>query len=139
MERVLGLGGVLVRARDHEALARWYGDHLGLDIHASWNGAMFPLKTEHDGAGAYSVWSAFKHDTDYFGSRDNACMVGFRVRDLHAMLAQLRAAGCDVEEKVQESEYGKFGWCTDPEGNRVELWEPPENPPPDQAAADDAP
>lgn len=130
MESVLGLGGIFLRARDHTALAAWYRQHLGLDISADWNGAVFPLRTDDDRAGAYVVWSAFKHDTEYFGAPDNACMVNFRVRDLHAMLAQLRAGGCDVAEKVDESEYGKFGWVTDPEGNRVELWEPPDTPAP---------
>ena len=124
MEKVLGIGGVFLRASDNESLAAWYRDHLGLEIQSGWNGAMFPLRDEDDRDGAYIVWSAFPQATDYLGAKEKACMVNFRVRDLHAMLAQLRDAGVDVDDKVDESDYGKFGWCTDPEGNRVELWEP---------------
>ena len=71
----------------------------------------------------------FETDSEYFGSKDNAFMVNFRVGDLHAMIAQLREKGCDVLDKVEESEFGKFGWVTDPEGRRIELWEPPDKPP----------
>lgn len=131
MESVLGIGGVFLRARDGAALARWYRDHLGLAVQESWNGAAMPLTTPHDGPGAYVVWAAFPEDTGYFGRRENRCMVNFRVRDLAAMLAQLRAAGCDVDPSTQDGPYGKFGWVTDPEGHRVELWEPPAAPPPD--------
>ena len=131
MEKVLGIGGVFLRVRDRESLTKWYKEHLGLDIQAEWFGAILPARSEHDRGGAYSVWGTFPEDTDYFGSRDNAVMVNFRVRDLHAMLAQLRAGGCDVDEKVEESDYGKFGWVTDPDGRRVELWEPPDAAPPD--------
>lgn len=130
MERALGVGGVFVRARDREALASWYRDKLGLPIDASWWGAALPLRSAEDRAGAYTVWSAFPPDTAYFGSPAQAVMVNFRVRDLAAMLAQLRAAGCDVAARVEESDFGKFGWVTDPEGNRVELWQPPDGPPP---------
>ena len=134
MERVLGIGGVFVRARDQAALARWYRDHLGLEIQEAWWGAVLPLATPHDTPGSYAVWSAFPPETDYFGRRENQCMVNFRVRDLFAMLAQLRAAGCDVDAEVQDGAYGKFGWVTDPEGHRVELWQPPATPPPDASA-----
>lgn len=126
MERVLGIGGVFVRAKDREALATWYRRHLGLEIDETWWGAILPLRHADDRDGAYAVWSAFPHDTDYFGARTNGFMVNFRVQDLHAMLAQLRDAGCDVADAVEESDFGKFGWVSDPEGNRVELWEPPD-------------
>ena len=71
-----------------------------------------------------TVWALFPSDTTYFGSSDNQLMVNYRVRDLDAMLAQLRAAGVAVDERVEEIENGRFGWATDPEGNRIELWEP---------------
>lgn len=128
MEKVLGIGGVFIRAGDRRALATWYRDHLGLDIDQAWWGTVFPLQCDEDRRGAHVVWSAFAHDTDYFGPQGKQFMVNFRVRDLDAMLGQLRDAGCDVDERVEESEFGKFGWVTDPEGNRVELWEPPEGP-----------
>ena len=130
MEKVLGIGGTFLRARDREGLARWYAEHLGLAIDESWWGASLPLTTPDDPDGACVVFGVFPTDTEYFGDRANTFMLNFRVRDLDAMLAQLRAAGCDVAEQGEESDFGKFGWVTDPEGHRVELWEPPGSPSP---------
>ena len=126
MEKVLGFGGVFHRSGDRQALCRWYRDHLGLDVDESWWGAILPTSHPDDKGGAHAVFGTFEADTDYFGSRDNTFMVNFRVRDLHAMLAQLREQGCEVLDHVEESEFGKFGWVIDPEGRRIELWEPPE-------------
>jgi predicted enzyme related to lactoylglutathione lyase len=125
MEKVLGVGGVFYRTKDRKALCSWYRDNLGLDVDESWFGAVLPAKHENDRDTAATVWGTFAEDADYFGSLENAFMVNFRVRDLHAMLAQLREKGCDVLEKTDESAFGKFGWVTDPEGRRIELWEPP--------------
>jgi glyoxylase I family protein len=75
--------------------------------------------------GGPTVFSTFAQDTDYFGRADQQAMINFRVRNLDAMLAQLRAAGAAVSDEIQEEPYGRFGWATDPEGNRFELWEPP--------------
>ena len=127
MEKVVGIGGVFVRAKDQKSLARWYGEHLGLDIEDTFWGAVFPLATPDAPAGSYGIWGSFPEDTDYFGSGANSFMVNFRVANLDAMLAQLRSGGCDVDERVERSAYGQFGWVTDPEGNRVELWQPPES------------
>jgi predicted enzyme related to lactoylglutathione lyase len=116
MERVLGIGGHFMRAEDPAALNAWYRDSLGLDAdeHGLW----------HQEAGP-TVFAAFESETDYFGSRSQQTMLNFRVRDLDAMLAQLRAKGADVRDEPQEMEgVGRFGWVTDPEGNRIELWEP---------------
>jgi predicted enzyme related to lactoylglutathione lyase len=116
MERVLGIGGYFLRAVDPPALATWYRDALGLDAdeHGLWQ--------QQPGG---TVFATFESDTDYFGSRDQRTMLNFRVRDLDAMLAQLRAAGAGVSDDVQDLEgVGRFGWVTDPEGNRVELWQP---------------
>lgn len=119
MERVTGIGGIFFKARDPQALGAWYAQHLGLEL--GWDtGAV--LRWEGPGS---TVWSAFKANTEYFGPGGAAFMVNFRVADLDRMLAQLRAAGVWVDEKTDESEFGKFGWCMDPEGNRVELWQPP--------------
>ena len=73
-----------------------------------------------------TVWSPFPAETDYFGPRGKSWMLNFRVRDLDAMLAQLRAAGVEVDERIEELPEGRFGWFVDPDGNRVELWQPPE-------------
>jgi predicted enzyme related to lactoylglutathione lyase len=116
VERVLGIGGHFLRAADPVALAAWYRDCLGLD--ADQNGLWHPESGP-------TVFATFEADTDYFGSRAQQTMLNFRVRDLDAMLAQLRAKGADVAESTQEMEgVGRFGWVTDPEGNRVELWQP---------------
>jgi predicted enzyme related to lactoylglutathione lyase len=116
MERVLGIGGYFLRAADPAALSAWYRDCLGLDTDE--NG----LWQQGDGP---TVFAAFESDTDYFGSRAQQTMLNFRVRDVDAMLAQLRAKGADVAGETQDMEgVGRFGWVTDPEGNRVELWQP---------------
>ena len=129
MHKILGIGGVFIRFRDRDATARWYRDHLGLDLQEAWWGAQLPLRHPDDKATARVVWGAFPPDTTYFGAQGNQVMVNFRVADLDAMLTQLRAAGCDVDEREERSEFGAFGWVTDPEGNRVELWEPPDEAP----------
>ena len=116
MERVLGIGGYFLRATDPSALGAWYRDRLGLDADANglWHQGTVP-----------TVFAAFDSETDYFGSRAQRTMLNFRVRDLDAMLAQLRAEGADVAKETQDLEgVGRFGWVTDPEGNRVELWQP---------------
>ena len=117
MERVEGVGGVFFRARDPERLLAWYREHLGVEPAPDFQGQTF-----EDGP---TVWALFPAGTDYFGPSGQSLMVNYRVRDLDAMLAQLRAAGVPVDEAVHESEFGRFGWATDPEGNRFELWQPP--------------
>ncbi|MEV3854216.1 VOC family protein [Streptomyces sp. NPDC050095] len=116
MERVQGIGGYFLRSGDPVALGAWYRDRLGLDADANglWQQDAGP-----------TVFAAFESGTDYFGSRAQQTMLNFRVRDLDAMLAQLRAKGADVADEVQDmAGVGRFGWVTDPEGNRIELWQP---------------
>jgi predicted enzyme related to lactoylglutathione lyase len=116
MEHVLGIGGYFIRAADPAALSAWYRDCLGLD--ADENG----LWRQETGP---TVFATFESETGYFGSRAQQTMLNFRVRDLDAMLAQLRAKGADVAGETQDMEgVGRFGWVTDPEGNRIELWQP---------------
>lgn len=124
MKRVTGIGGIFFKARDPAALAAWYRDHLGLDVGPGWNGAMFPWGGP-DSAPGMTLWSPFAADTDYMAPGTAAFMVNFRVADLDALLAALRAEGCNVLERTEASAQGKFGWVIDPEGNKVELWEPP--------------
>jgi predicted enzyme related to lactoylglutathione lyase len=116
VERVLGIGGHFMRAADPVALAAWYRDCLGLDAdeHGLWHPESGP-----------TVFATFASDTDYFGSPEQQTMLNFRVRDLDAMFAQLRAKGADVTDETQDMEgVGRFGWVTDPEGHRIELWQP---------------
>src|SRR5262249_39044195 len=116
MERVLGIGGHFVRATDPEALSAWYRECLGLDADEYGQWVQEPGPT---------VFATFEAGTDYFGARTQQTMLNLRVRDLDAMLAQLRAHGADVADDTQEMEgVGRFGWVIDPEGNRIELWQP---------------
>jgi predicted enzyme related to lactoylglutathione lyase len=115
MERVLGIGGHFLRASDPGALRAWYRECLGveMDEHGLWEQEAGP-----------TVFAAFDSESEYF-PRDQRVMLNFRVRDLDAMLEQLRAGGADVAGEPQEMEgVGRFAWVTDPEGNRVELWQP---------------
>lgn len=121
MERVLGVGGIFFKAKDPVKLKAWYREHLGLPVDEHGE-TMF---TSDGDPGSLLVWSPFPADTKYFEPSRAPFMINFRVKDLGAMLAQLRAAGVAVEDKVLEESYGKFGWVMDPEGNRIELWEPP--------------
>lgn len=126
MKRVTGIGGIFFKARDPQALAAWYRDHLGIAVE-DWGGAVFRWTSPDNPSGTgTTVWCPFKADTDYFAPGAASFMVNYRVADLHALLAVLRAEGCDVVDKVEESEFGTFGWAVDPEGNKVELWQPPQ-------------
>jgi predicted enzyme related to lactoylglutathione lyase len=121
--RATGIGGVFFRARNPASLRDWYRDRLGMPVE-SW-GCAFPWRDKDDPAIVGSTtWSAFDADTKYFGTAQSF-MVNFRVDDLDAMLASLRAAGVTVDDAIEESALGRFGWATDPEGNRFELWQPP--------------
>lgn len=126
--RVLGIGGIFIKAKDPAALSRWYERHLGFDLEA-WGGVVFqPMMKSPAGRGAQLVWNFFPQDATYFDPTTASFMINFRVDDLDAVIAALRAGGCDVDERTESSEFGKFGWARDPEGNRFELWEPPMEP-----------
>ena len=118
MEKVAGIGGIFFKASDPKALQAWYAANLGLPVDE--NGTIV-----FEGSEGQTVWSLFPRDTTYFAPSTAPFMVNYRVTNLEAMLAQLRAAGARVDEKIDSSEFGKFGWALDPEGNRIELWEPP--------------
>jgi catechol 2,3-dioxygenase-like lactoylglutathione lyase family enzyme len=120
MAKVIGLGGIFFKTRDSAALAAWYARHLGLDVD-KWNNVKFQEDASRPGC---TLWTPFAADTTYFGPGAQTFMVNFRVDDLDALLDQLRADGITVE-RAEDSEFGRFGWVTDPEGTRVELWQPP--------------
>ena len=119
MKRVTGIGGIFFKARDAAALQAWYKRHLGIDVQA-WGGAAFDTPV----AGS-TAWLIAPEQSDQFAPSAAPFMVNYRVEDLHALVKVLRDEGCNVLEKVDDSEYGKFAWVIDPEGNKVELWEPP--------------
>ena len=125
MQRVTGIGGVFFKAKDAPALHAWYREHLGIDVQP-WGGAAFEwVDAEGKPAGGTTAWLIAPQETGQFAPSVAPFMVNYRVADLHALVAALRAEGCNVLDKIDESEYGKFAWVIDPEGNKVELWEPP--------------
>ena len=123
MKRVTGIGGVFFKAKDPAALGAWYKRHLGIDVQ-DWGGAAFTW-ADSDGTpvGGTTAWSV--GDGANFAPSNASFMVNYRVEDVHALVAALKAEGCNVLEKIDDSEYGTFAWVIDPEGNKVELWQPP--------------
>jgi len=123
--RVTGLGGLFFKAKDPKALGAWYKTHLGLPVE-DWGGCVFPWREDgNPKKKGQTVWSPFEATTDYFKPSRKAFMMNFRVADLDQVLAELEAEGVKVSAAGEESEFGKFGWVMDPEGNKVELWQPP--------------
>lgn len=123
MKRVTGLGGVFYKANDKAALLAWYKKHL--QIAAEDWGAMFSVNdfaTSHPNS--YQVWSLFKADTDYFEPSKASFMINFTVEDLDALIPVLAEEGVEIVKVAEASEFGKFAWILDLEGNKIELWEP---------------
>ena len=118
MKRVTGIGGIFFKAADAPALQAWYKRHLGIDVQA-WGGATF------DSPAGSTAWLIAPRQSDQFAPSAAPFMVNYRVEDLHALVKVLREEGCNVLDKTDDSDFGKFGWVIDPEGNKVELWEPP--------------
>ena len=121
MAKAVGFGGVFLKARDPKVLAKWYEENLG--IPRSPGGLMFGEPGDGSVPGI-TTFAHFPADTKYFGDGPQTAMLDFRVDDLDGVLAKVAAAGAKVDEKRDEYDFGKFGWFWDPEGNRVELWEP---------------
>jgi predicted enzyme related to lactoylglutathione lyase len=125
MKRVTGIGGIFLTAKDPVALRAWYKAHLGIDVQ-EWGGAAFRWADDSGKpVGGTTIWSV-GGGGDYFAPSKSAFMVNYRVANLSSLLQALRDEGCEVLDKKDDPEYGKFGWVMDPEGNKVELWEPPE-------------
>jgi catechol 2,3-dioxygenase-like lactoylglutathione lyase family enzyme len=126
MKRVTGIGGIFIKSADPARLRKWYQRHMGIPLE-SWGGAAFSWAGPHnpDGHGT-TVWNLFDAGSNYFEPGRAPFMVNYRVEKLRPLLQALRAEGCQVEDKVDESEFGVFGWVIDPDGNKVELWEPPD-------------
>jgi len=126
MKRVTGIGGIFFKSENPEKLRSWYETHLGMPVE-SWGGLQFHWRRDDDPERRGStVWTVFGADTRSFDPSKKPFMINYRVEDLDEVLAALKSEGVTVDEKIDESEYGRFGWAMDPEGNRIELWEPPE-------------
>jgi len=122
MKRVTGIGGIFFTARDPAALRSWYQTHLGIDVQ-DWGGAVLQWADDPKAAEGMTVWSV--NAAEEGAPAKAPFTINYRVADLAGLLAALREEGCEVLDKTDDSEFGKFGWVIDPEGNKVELWEPP--------------
>lgn len=124
---VLGIGGLFFRAHDPDALSAWYREHLAVGAGCDSTGQGEPNEWHWQTAGGPTVFAPFKADTDYFGA-DKAFMINLRVSDLDALLETLRAAGIEIITKAEwdHPDVGRFARVHDPEGNAIELWEPPQ-------------
>ena len=122
MERVNGIGGVFFKARDPKKMAAWYGDHLGIQSKGGFAIFNWRDKDKPERMGL-TTWALFPTNTSYLGSPAATLMINYRVANMERLLAQLRRDGVTVE-KAKDDAFGRFAWITDPEGNRIELWEP---------------
>jgi len=123
MKRVTGFGGIFFKSTNPTQLAAWYKTHLGLDV-ADWGGVVFRWAEDGSTDGT-TTWCPFAADTQYFAPSSASFMLNFRVENLQALLAVLRQEGVHVLENTESSEFGEFGWIIDPDGNKIELWQPP--------------
>ena len=128
MARVTGIGDIFLKARDPQALAAWYAKHLGIELSTGHQGKNFLWSDEVPATTGMTTWSLFPEDTPYFGKGNEKgpqqAMINYRVDDLDALLAQLATEGVTIDPKRENADYGRFAWIVDPEGNRIELWQP---------------
>jgi catechol 2,3-dioxygenase-like lactoylglutathione lyase family enzyme len=123
MARVTGIGGVFIKSRDPEALAAWYRDHLGLPYKKG-EGASILWKDDAQVDGGMSVFNTFPQTTKYFEPSTSSFMINFRVDDIDALVEKLKAEGVQVDPKRDDYDFGRFAWVYDPDGNKIELWQP---------------
>jgi predicted enzyme related to lactoylglutathione lyase len=121
MAKVLGVGGVFFKSDDSKKLSAWYKKWLDVPAHPEWGASFTPDAVP---AGGFTVWAPFTSDTTYFEPSTSSFMINLMVDDLEGALAQVAEGGAEVVGEVQDEPYGKFGWFIDPDGNKVELWEP---------------
>ncbi len=125
MARVTGIGGVFFKSKgDHAALAAWYQTHLGMPPLTEWGGAVLKWPEDRAEDKGATVWHVAERDTEWFAPSDASFMINYRVDDLSDLLSNLQAAGVEVLQGPESHENGKFAWIADPDGNKVELWEP---------------
>lgn len=124
MARVTGIGGVFFKTtRDNEALAAWYQEHLGMPLE-DYGGAALRWPDDHAEDRGVTAWHVAAKDSDWFSPSGASFMINYRVDDLDGLLAQLRKANIEIQKGPESHENGKFAWVIDPDGNKIELWEP---------------
>jgi len=124
MARVTGIGGVFFKSTsDHERLAAWYRDNLGLKLEP-WGGAILKWPDDQAEDRGLTVWHVAERESQWFSPSTSSFMINYRVDDLDALLAQLKSNGVEIVKGPESAENGKFAWVMDPDGNKVELWEP---------------
>ena len=126
MAKVIGVGGIFFKSKDGKKLGAWYRKNLGVDVQA-WGGAVFPWEEKPSSAHQrFTVWNPFAKDTKHFAPSREPYMINFIVDDLDALMKKLRKARVKIDAKgIEASEYGRFAWVMDPDGRKLELWEPP--------------
>jgi len=125
MKRVTGLGGIFFKAKDNKKMYEWYKKHLDIDSN-KWGGH-FKWKDADSDKISHTAWSIFGDDTKYLEPSNKEMMINYRVENLDHLLEVLKEEGVTIVGEPEKSEFGKFGWIMDPEGNKIELWEPPAN------------
>ena len=123
MPQVTGIGGVFIKSKDHKALAAWYAKNLGITIQP-WGGAVFRWKEDKTADKGATAWDIVDINNDRFSPSEANFMINYRVDDLLGMIAGLKKAGVKILKDLESSEYGKFASIMDPDGNKIELWEP---------------
>jgi predicted enzyme related to lactoylglutathione lyase len=124
MKRVTGIGGVFIKAKDPKGLAAWYDRHLGFSFGENLYVNFKWVNENNPAVPGNTVFSFFKKESNYFDPSSSPVMINFRVKDLETLLETLKKEEVEIVGKISEEEYGKFGWIMDPEGNKIELWEP---------------
>lgn len=122
MKRVISIGGVFFKSKDPEKSKKWYSEHLGITS-GQYGGVFKWRKVDEEGSG-FTAWGPFNHDTKYFDPSKSDHMFNYRVHDLENLLKVLREEGVEVVGEMETYDYGKFGWIMDPDGHKIELWEP---------------
>ena len=123
MKRVTGIGGIFFKSQDPDKLYNWYETHLGIK-RQPYVGHIFEWKEQETGAEGQTVWAIFPPTSKNFEPSKAGFMLNYRVEDMDALVAVLKQEGVSIDRR-EDGEYGKFAWIMDPDGNRIELWEPP--------------
>ncbi|PXY02734.1 glyoxalase [Marinifilum breve] len=127
-KRVTGIGGIFFKTKDPKGTKEWYNKHLGIQCPDEYGGVFEWQKTSKPEETGFTIWGPFDENTEYFQPSKKDFMFNYRVENLEELLKELKEEGVEIVGEMQVFEYGKFGWILDPEGNKVELWEPFEGP-----------